>query len=118
MNITESNTNLPTLQLTPEEEKDVMQLAAVGLMPIEIAASMDWTGERKAAFCVLAEIPGSHISQIILTGQVEGKLAPQVKLQQAAATGNVEAIRELAKMQRRNRYNELITHMDDDEFTG
>jgi hypothetical protein len=41
-----------------------------------------------------------------------------MKLQQAAAAGNVEAIRELQKLQRRNRYNELITHMDDDEFTG
>jgi hypothetical protein len=118
MNITESNPNLPTLQLSAEEEKDVMQLAAVGLMPIEIAAAMDWPRERKAAFCVLAEIPGTHISLIILSGQAEGKSAPQMKLQQAAAAGNVEAIRELQKLQRRNRYNELITHMDDDEFSG
>lgn len=40
-----------------------------------------------------------------------------LKLHEVAKGGNVEAINALRKVQAFNRYNELLNHMDDDEFT-
>ncbi len=106
--------NFPAL--TSKEEEEVLKLAAVGLMPVEIAMSMEWPRERRAAFCALANIPGSDIAVLIASGRASGRTTPQVKLQEAAAAGNVDAIRTLQKLQANNRFNELVNNMDDDEF--
>lgn len=108
---------LPALPLTKGEETEVMRLAAVGFMPHEIAVSMEWPRERRAAFCVLASIPGSEISVLITAGRATGRAKPQIKLQEAATAGNIEAIKALQNLQRTNRFNELVSNMDDDEFT-
>lgn len=109
--------NLPTFPLTKAEETEVMKLAAVGFMPREIAASMEWTRERRAAFCILANVPGSAISVLITAGRATGRAQPQIKLQEAAKAGNIEAIKALQNLQWTNRFNELVNNMDDDEFT-
>lgn len=103
-------------ELTKQEEDEVMKLAAVGLMPAEIAASMDWPRDKRLAFCLLARIPGSEIAVLISDGRASGRATPQIKLQEAAQAGNIDAIRTLHKLQAQNRFNELVTHMDDDEF--
>lgn len=104
--------------LTSKEEEDILKMAAVGLLPVEIAVSMEnWSGERRAAFCALANIPGSDISLLIAAGRASGRITPQVKLQEAAAAGNVDAIKTLQKLQANNRFNELVNNMDEDEFT-
>lgn len=108
---------LPDFPLTKAEETEVMQLAAVGFMPHEIAVSMEWPRERRAAFCFLANIPGSTISILITAGRAAGRAQPQIKLQEAAKAGNIEAIKALQNLQRTNRFNELVNNMDDDEFT-
>ena len=83
-----------------------MKLAAVGFMPHEIAVSMEWTRERRTA-----------ISVLITAGRATGRAQPQIKLQEAAKAGNIEAIKALQNLQRTNRFNELVNNMDDDEFT-
>lgn len=107
----------PAFPLTKAEETEVMQLAAVGLMPREIAVSMEWSQERCAAFCMLANMPGSAISVLISAGRALGRTQPQRKLQEAATAGNIDAIKALHDFQRINRFNELVNNMDDDEFT-
>ena len=102
--------------LTAAEEETVMQLAAVGFLPREIAAAMEWPRERRAAFCFLADMPGSDIALLIASGRANGRADPQIKLHQAAKTGNIEAIKTLQKLQSCNRFNELINNMDNDEF--
>lgn len=109
--------SLPVISLTKAEETEVMKLAAVGFMPHEIAVSMEWTRERRAAFCILANMPGSEISLLITAGRATGRAQPQIKLQEAAQAGNIEAIKALQNLQRANRFNELVNNMDDDEFT-
>lgn len=108
---------LPALALTSKEETEIMKLAAVGFMPHEIAVSMEWPRERRAAFCILANIPGSAVSALITAGRATGRAQPQIKLQEAAQAGNIEAIKALQNLQRINRFNELVNNMDDDEFT-
>ncbi len=103
--------------LGKEEEQEVMRLAAVGLKPRDIAVSMEWPEVRREAFCVLAAMPGSDVALLLEAGRAIGLATPRTKLQQAAEVGNVDAIKALHKMQAANRYNELLNHMDEDEFT-
>lgn len=117
MNTDNDKPALPTFSLTKKEEEDVMKLAAVGFAPTEIAVSMEWPRERRAAFCVASKIPGSDIALLIAAGRATGRAQPQIKLQEAAQAGNIEAIKALQSLQRNNRFNELVNNMDDDEFT-
>lgn len=103
--------------LSKKEEDEVMKLAAVGFLAKEIAASMEWTAEKRRAFCRAAEIPGSDIAVLLLAGRASGRATPQIKLQEAAQAGNIDAIKTLQKIQANNRFNELVYNMDDDEFT-
>lgn len=107
--------DLPAISKTEEEE--IMKLAAVGFMPREIAVAMEWPREKRAAFCLLANTPGSEIAMMIAAGKALGRADPQKKLQAAAQAGNIDAIKTLQKLQANNRFNELVNHMDDDEFT-
>lgn len=115
---TDNNAIIPNLPvISKEEEEEIMQLAAVGFMPKEIAVAMEWPREKRAAFCLLAETPGSEVAMLIAVGKTVGRAEPQRKLQEAAQAGNIDAIKTLQKLQANNRFNELVNHMDDDEFT-
>lgn len=103
--------------ISKKEEEEIMQLAAVGFMPREIAVAMEWPREKRAAFCLLANTPGSEVAMLIAAGKAVGRADPQIKLQEAAKAGNIDAIKTLQKLQANNRFNELVNHMDDDEFT-
>lgn len=107
-----------TFQFTDEKKEEIRKLAAVGLTPAQIAVSMELTRDVAAAFVALADIPDSIVATLIAEGRANGVAYPQIKLQEAAAAGNIDAIKELQKLQRSNRFNELIYYMDDDEFTG
>lgn len=111
------NPFLPGFTLSATEEDEVMKMAAVGFMPGEIAVAMEWTRERRAAFCALAEYPGSDVALLIAAGRAEGRATPQTKLQEQAKAGNIDAIKTLQVLQANNRFNELVTFLDDDEFT-
>lgn len=114
----ENNPTPPDLPvISKKEEEEIMQLAAVGFMPREIAVAMEWPREKRVAFCLLANTPGSEIAMMIAAGKALGRADPQKKLQAAAQAGNIDAIKTLQKLQANNRFNELVNHMDDDEFT-
>lgn len=102
--------------LKAEEKKVVMKMAAVGLPPVSIAAVLELSGERRFDFLMAASVPGSDVYNLIESGRATGIASPQIKLQEQAAAGNVEAIRSLQKLQEKNRFNELLAEIDDDEF--
>ena len=108
----------PDFPLTTKEEEDVYKLASAGMRPAEIAVSMEWPPERRRAFCIIAELPGSPLALMLAAARAEGIATPQIKLQEAATAGNIDAIKELQKIQARNRFNELVNYLDDDEFTS
>ena len=56
----------------------------------------------------LADIPGSPVARLIAEGRANGIATPQMKLQEAAAAGNIDAIKVLQKLQEQNRFNELV----------
>lgn len=108
--------NLPTpCELTAEQEQEVMKLAAVGLQPREIAMALELGPSEAASFCARAPMPGEKIHALIMTGRANGKATPQIKLQEQAMAGNIDAIKLLQQIQDENRYNELLAGIDDDE---
>lgn len=105
--------------LLPESAKeDVRKLAAVGLTAAQIAAAIELTPDVATVFINLAEVPGSAVARLIAEGRANGLATPQMKLHEAAAAGNIDAIKALHKLQKENRFIELLGYMDDDEFTG
>lgn len=105
------------IELTAEQEEEVMKLAAVGLSPREIAVALELAPPEARVFCLLAALPEAKISRLIMTGRATGKATPQIKLQEQAAAGNIEAIKLLQELQAKNRFNELLANIDDDEFS-
>lgn len=116
---TDTNNSASISALIPESKKDdILKLAAAGLTAAQIAAAEELSPPVAAAFIALADVPGSIVARLLEEGRAIGIAAPQKKLQEAAATGNIDAVKTLRKIQRENRFNELIYYMDDDEFTG
>lgn len=105
-----------SLHLTEEQRDDIRQLAAVGLSPREIAAGADLTAEQTREFVEQAATPGSEPARLIAEGRAAGVAGPQVKMQQAASAGNIEAIKQLQKTQAANQFKTLLLNMDDDEL--
>lgn len=118
MNI-ETNRPPDISAMIPADKKEgILKLAAVGLTATQIAAAVEFPPAVAAAFIALADVPGSIVARLIEEGHANGIATPQMKLQEAAAAGNIDAIKTLRGIQRENRFNEFIFYMDDDEFTG
>ena len=105
------------MSLLKAKETVIMQLAAVGLLPRQIASAIELPEATATAFIALEDQPGSPVAKMIEAGRAIGVATPQMALQEAATAGNLEAIKELQKVQRRNKFDELLLNMDDDEFT-
>lgn len=118
MNIDTNNPDYLSVLLPKETKEEVVSLAGLGLTPAQIAAAIGMTPESAALFIALADMPGSAVARLIETGLVSGLATSQKELQKQANSGDVDAIKELMKVRRINRFNELIYYMDDDEFTG
>lgn len=112
------NSSLPVPTFTAEQKADIEKLAAVGLPPADIAAAIELAPRDAVIFVMLADMPGSSISLMLTRARAIGKSRPQMKLQEAANAGNIDAAKALQKMQRENRLQDLITNMDNDEFTA
>lgn len=109
---------IPTaLVISKDHEADILKLAAVGLSPVEIAAAVEFDSRSAMLFVALAEIPGSNVSLMLARGRAIGRATPQMKLQEAANAGNIDAVKTLQKIQKENRFQELVNNMDNDEFT-
>lgn len=110
--------SLVDFSLSAEEEEEVLKLAAAGLAPDVIAAALKWPLERRMRFSLLAKAPGSKVAALITSGRAIGIAVPQKKLIDAAESGNVDAAKAIRQIQEKNRFKELLTNMDQDEFAG
>ena len=111
----ESESRAPEL-LEENEVKEVQKLAAVGLAPENIALAMGWGYAKRRAFVILADVPASDVAVAIAQGRAAGLASPQIKLQEAAAGGNIEAAKAIREILEGNRFANLMASMDDDEF--
>lgn len=104
------------LTLTPDQKEEVRRLAAVGMSPAKIAVGIELRGKDVYRFRRLAEIPDSEVAMLIREGEISGVAIPQIKMQQAAAAGNLDAIKQLREVQADNEFQQLLNNMDDDEL--
>ena len=118
MNIDTNNIPAIITEIPADKKEEILQLAAVGLTPGQIAAAMEYPPDAAAVFVALADVPGSTVYRLMIEGRANGIASPQMKLQQAANAGNIDAIKTLQKLQQANRFNELIYYMEDDEFSA
>lgn len=105
--------------LLPEDLlPEIVKFAAVGLTPAQIAAAVKMVPGVASVFIELADTPGSPVARLIEQGRAEGMSTAMVKLKEAAEKGDVDVIKEFRALQARNRFQELVYYMDNDEFTG
>lgn len=102
---------------TEEQALDIKRLAALGYNAKKIAIALGLERNEMLLFLRDAATPGTAVAVLMLQAITETKAAPQVKLHEAAEAGNVDAIKLLQDVQRRNQFNNMIEQMDDDEFT-
>ena len=110
---------LPADLFRPDEEQaaDIKRLAALGYTPKQMAVALGLDTADALLFLRDAATPATAVAALMRQAITETAAAPQVKLHEAAEAGNVDAVKELQKVQRRNEFNRLIEQMDDDELT-
>lgn len=102
---------------TEEQAEDIKRLAALGFTPKKIAIAMGLERDEMLLFLRDAATPGTAVAVLMLQAVTQTKAAPQIKLHEAAEAGNVDAIKLLQDVQRRNQFNNIIDQMDDEELT-
>ena len=110
---------LPVDLFNPDEDQanDIRRLAALGYPPAKMAAALKLDRVESLLFLRDAATPGTSVAALILQGAIESEAAPQISLHSAASNGDVDAVAELQKVQRRIQFTNLIEQMDDDELT-
>lgn len=98
-------------------ETEVMKYAALGMSPNDIGLAMEWPRNKRRVFCWLADMPGSPVAEAIAMGRINGRTTPQIKLQESAYAGNIDAAKALVDIQAKNRLASIISQLDEDEFT-
>jgi hypothetical protein len=61
-------------------------------------------------------IPGSALADLIAEGKASASMKTLMALSEAAADGDVEAVKALAEIRERNRFDRLLNYMDEDEL--
>lgn len=106
-----------SIYLEEEQKEDVQRLASLGYTPQNIAISLGLSRDDTALFIADAGKAGTSVNFLIREGLLVTRAAPEIKLHEAAETGNVEAIKQLETIQRRHTFERLIDQIDDDEFS-
>lgn len=104
--------------MIPEEKLgDIKAYAAAGLSAADIAASVGMVPGVARVFVELADEPGSPVSQLLQSARAGADAEAVKALLKSAGLGDAESLKLLVELRERNRFNELIQNMDDDEYT-
>lgn len=99
-----------------QQQEDVRRLASLGYSPKEMAVSLGLSREEAEIFVRDSETAGTAVNFLIWEGILVARAAPEIKLHEAAESGNVEAVKQLEAMRKRHAFERLIEQMDDDEL--
>ena len=107
--------NLPvdSFFLTDEQREDIQRMAALGYSPKEIAI---YIGIDAAPFTADAYIEGTTINGLIRQGILVSKANPEIQLHKQAEEGNIIAIQQLEKVNRRRTFEIIVEQIDEDEY--
>lgn len=97
-----------------EQKKDIQRLAALGYSPKEVAI---YLGVDIDSFVKDAYIEGTTINAIIRQGILVSRADPEMKLHEQAEEGNIVAIQQLEKVNRRRTFEIIVEQIDEDELS-
>ena len=90
-----------------EQREDIQRMAALGYSPKEIAI---YLGVDVDSFVKDAYIEGTTIQGILVS-----RANPEMKLHEQAEGGNIIAIQQLEKVNRRRTFEIIVEQIDEDE---
>lgn len=97
-----------------EQKDDIQRMAALGYSPKEIAI---YLGVDIDSFAKDAYIEGTTINTLIRQGILVSKANPEMKLHEQAEEGNIVAIQQLEKVNRRRTFEIIVEQIDEDELS-
>lgn len=100
--------------LDTEQRKDIQRMAALGYSPKEIAI---YLGIDIDSFVKDAYIEGTTINGVIRQGILVSRANPEMKLHEQAEEGNIVAIQQLEKVNRRRIFEIIVEQIDEDELS-
>lgn len=108
--------NLPvdSFFFNKEQKEDIQRMAALGYSPKEIAI---YLGVDIDSFIKDAYIDGTTINAIIRQGILVYRANPEIKLHELAEEGNIVAIQQLEKVNRRRTFEIIVEQIDEDELS-
>lgn len=107
--------NLPvdSFFLNDEQREDVQRMAALGYSPKDIAT---YIGVDVISFVMDAYNEGTTINGLIRQGMLVSKANPEIQLHKQAEEGNIIAIQQLEKVNRRRTFEIIVEQIDEDEY--
>ncbi len=110
-------THIPpdSLFLTEEERVKVPRMAALGYCPEDIAIYIGLRESHIHSFVLDAGIPGTTVWGLIREGRLYSRAKPEMKLHEAAESGDIDAIKQLAAVREQRVFEELLKDMDEYE---
>lgn len=96
-----------------EQREDIQRMAALGYSPKEIAI---YLGVDIDSFVKDAYIENTTINGIIRQGILVSRSTPEIKLYEQAEEGNIVAIQQLEKVNRRRTFEIIVEQIDEDEL--
>lgn len=112
----EESQYLPEVTLNEEQKQTIQQMAALSFRVEEIGHALELRGDILRSFIRDASQPDSVVYALLHEGSAIGRSNSEIKLHQLAEAGNVDAIKELRKVQVRHRYQNLLKTIDEDEI--
>lgn len=98
--------------LNEEQREDVQRMAALGYSPKEIAI---YIGVDPEKIVYDAYIEGTTINGLIRQGILVSRANPEIQLHKQAEEGNIIAIQQLEKVNRRRTFEIIVEQIDEDE---
>lgn len=107
--------NLPvdSFFLDNEQREEIQRMAALGYRPKEIAVYIGLNSEK---FTVDAYTEGTTINGLIRQGILVSRVNPEIQLHKQAEEGNIIAIQQLEKVNRRRTFEIIVEQIDEDEY--
>lgn len=97
-----------------EQKEDIQRMGALGYTPKEIAIYLGVEVER---FVVDAYTEGTTINGLIRQGILVSRANPELQLHKQAEEGNITAIEQLQKVNRRRTFEIIVDQIDEDELS-
>lgn len=101
------------LSFTGEESEEIMRLSALNYSPREIAV---YLGVNVDLFCKEANMPLTEVNLLMGRGKLVNKLKPEIALQGLAENGDIDAAKELIKLNKQRSFESIVQQLDEDEL--